>query len=120
MSAALDEMETLLRRLREVGTSSDAIRSFDRALRELNSTLAEILERADDRAPPPDIAGPLREALAAIKWPAPVVNMPQMQAPVVNVTPKIDAQLVAAMGARWSISAVRTPKGFDMEVRRIE
>lgn len=96
-----------------LGKANDAA-ELRASLRELNSTLVDMLDRMEQRKEP-DVAGALLAAMQSLKLPAPVVNVPALQQAPIQVNP----QLVTPPGAQWQVEAERTPKGFRMIVTKL-
>ena len=99
----------LLTAIRSLSTRAAEFAAFENTLRELNSTLADLLHRSANTPAPqmPDLAGPLAAAMAGLRLPVPMVTSP------------VTVMSGAKTGDRWSVSYTRTLNGGEMIVTKL-
>ena len=99
----------LLTAIRSLSTRAAEFSAFESTLRELNSTLADLLHRSANTPAPqmPDLAGPLAAAMAGLRLPVPMVTSP------------VTVMSGAKAGDKWKVSYTRTPTGGDMTITKM-
>lgn len=99
MANALDDLQKTLNLMRDRGAEFNA---FEASLRELNTTLSELLTRQEEEDGKDEAR--LVAAFAALKFPAPTVN----------VHPMVGAKA----GDSWTVKLSRTADGATMTVTK--